>query len=671
MLNRIGIVARVIFRLFILAPDHSAYRNPHPAFFTMPIVKPTCIRDLKFRVNIVDVVSRVAMLKPAGSGRFKGLCPFHNEKTPSFHVDSNKGFYKCFGCGKAGDIFTFIQETEQLSFVEAVETLGKRYGVPVEYEEGSGGPSREERSLRQELFDLHETAAEHFHQVFKGNFDPNDPAKTGEWMRAYWQNVRRFAPELADEFKIGAAAPDGSGLFSRLYKEHHTEEALRKCGLFFVRDNEPLTLHTVRPRFRGRLMIPIRDHQGRVVAFTARATDLTPADDPAHEAKYVNSPETPIFTKGNIIFNLDRARAAVGPDAPFVLVEGQLDALRCWSVGIKTAIAFQGTAITEPQLALLRRYHTQVECLLDSDAAGQKAALRYLPLALKAGLESRFLALASATKLDPDLLFLEHGPAAYDELRQHALSAMAFACRGILPDPAAASAEQKTQATRALFDLILNADSDITRAQFLEEIRAHLHLATSPQALINDFDAYRHRAAQRAASATAAAASETEATESRKPNTENTATGANTPEYHLLLLCLHNEHLGPRIAQRILDTGWIDRAHTAGALLEKILNHFAGDDWPGRDHLDEYGLLETDAEKALAATLLFDPPKTDEPLRAVDQALTALRNRALLKRKQQIELALAAPHEDSNGDNLSLLKELTNITRQLRQPLGL
>lgn len=143
-----------------------------------------------------------------------------------------------------------------------------------------------------------------------------------------------------------------------------------------------------------------------------------PADDPAKDAKYVNSPETPIFTKGNLLFNLDRARTAVREGKPFVMVEGQLDALRCWSVGLKTAIAPQGTSITEGQLVLMRRYHTQVECFFDSDGAGQKAALRFLPMALKAGLEIRFLTLAGDSKVDPDLLFLERGLAAYEEVRK-------------------------------------------------------------------------------------------------------------------------------------------------------------------------------------------------------------------------------------------------------------
>src|SRR5690349_19878449 len=190
-------------------------------------------------------------------------------------------------------------------------------------------------------------------------------------------------------------------------------------------------------------MIPIRDHQGRVVAFTARQTDLTPEDDPAREAKYVNSPETPIFTKGNLLFNLDRARDAAAKGQPFVLVEGQLDAMRCWSVGLKTAIAPQGTAITESQLVLLRRYQSQVECFFDSDNAGQKASLRFLPMALRAGLEVRFLTLAGAEKIDPDLLFLERGLPAYDEVRRGAQTAMSFASRAALPDPSAASPELK------------------------------------------------------------------------------------------------------------------------------------------------------------------------------------------------------------------------------------
>jgi DNA primase len=618
----------------------------------MPVIKPTCVRDLKLRVNLADVVSRVVALRKAGGSRLKGLCPFHQEKTPSFNVDPDKGFYKCFGCGKAGDAITFVRETEQLSFTEAVEALGKRFNIVIEYEEGSGGPTREERSLRQEIFDLHDLAAEHFHQAFKTG------GSAGEFMRRYWTEQRRFTPALADDFKIGLADPAGSGLGAALLKRKFSEEALRRCGLFFIHEDADITLGTLRPRFRGRLMIPIRDHQGRVVAFTGRQTELTPEEDPAHEAKYVNSPETPIFTKGNLLFNLDRARTAVGEGKPFVLVEGQLDALRCWSVGLKTAIAPQGTSITESQLVLLRRYHPQVECFFDSDNAGQKAALRFLPMALRAGLEVRFLTLTGAEKVDPDLLFLQRGLAAYDEVRQHAQSAMAFACHAALPEPLSASPEQKARAAQAIFEIVAATESEIARSEFLLEAAAHLRLA--PAALAKDHATFA-AGAQRQSAARPAAPTEAPAPPMPAPL-------AHTPERDLLLLCLHFEQLGKPLGT-VLPPEWADTTQVAGRLLNRFLSEFEHDAWPGRDHLEQ--LLESEEERSLVASLLFDTPKVDDPVKVANEGLRLLRARALEPRLREIELALATAHADSQSDPISLLKARSDIQRQLRQPLGL
>ncbi len=618
----------------------------------MPVIKPTCVRDLKLRVNLAEVVSRVVTLRKAGGSRLKGLCPFHNEKTPSFHVDPDKGFYKCFGCGKAGDLISFVRETEQLDFAEAVEALGKRFGVVIEYEEGSGGPTHAERSLRQEIFDLHEQAAEHFHQAFKA------PDATGGFFRQYWQEQRRFPAELADEFKIGAADEQGSGLGALLLRKKFSEEALRRCGLFFLHEGTAPSPHSLRPRFRGRLMIPIRDHQGRVVAFTARQTERTPADDPAREAKYVNSPETPIFTKGNLLFNLDRARTAVGDGRPFVLVEGQLDALRCWSVGLKTAVAPQGTAITESQLVLLRRYHAQVECFFDSDSAGQKAALRFLPMALKAGLEVRFLTLEGAEKLDPDLLFLERGLAGYDEVRRHARTAIGFACHAILPEPSSASPESKSRAAQEIFAIVAAAESEVARAGFISEAAGHLHLY--PAAAQRDFSAYLARLGRQAAARPAATPAP--AVVAVPANT------AQTPEHHLLMLCLHFDEIGKPLSHH-LPHDWIDVSHPAGVLLNRFLAEFEHDAWPGRDHLDV--LLETPEERTLVATLLFEAPEIDDPMKVAQEGLKQLRQRALEPRLRQIELALANPRADIESDPISLLKERSELHRQLRQPLVL
>lgn len=623
----------------------------------MPVIKPTCIRDLKVRVNIADVVSRVVTLRKAGGSRLKGLCPFHQEKTPSFHVNPDNGFYHCFGCGKSGDIIAFVRDTEQLGFAEAVEALGKRFNIAIEYEEGTGGPTREERSLRQEIFDLHELAAEHFHQALKAK----DAA--GEFFRTYWTARRQFAPELADEFKIGAADPHGSGLAAALMRRKFSDEALRRCGLFFVRDDAVVTLGALRPRFRGRLMIPIRDHQGRVVAFTARQTELTPADDPAREAKYVNSPETPIFTKGHLLFNLDRARSAVGDGHPFVMVEGQLDALRCWSVGLKTAIAPQGTAITESQLILLRRYHPQIECLFDSDGAGQKAALRLLPLALKVGLEVRFLTTSGSTKVDPDLLLLERGISAYEELRGRAQTAMAFACHAALPDPTVASPEQKARAAQQIFEIVTAAESEITRTESLNEAAAHLRLP--PASLHKDFQAHLARVSRQAAARPAAP--EPMPTRAQSVTPVNSA-AAHTPERDLLLMILHFENLGVPLSHAV-QHDWVDNGHLAGALLNRFLSEFEQHSWPGREHLDP--LLETDAERALVAALLFETPAVEDPVKIAQEGLRLLRARAIEPRLRQIELALANPGADSKFEPISLLKERSELQRQLRQPLVL
>jgi len=620
----------------------------------MPVIKNSCISDMKLRINVVDVVSRVVALRKAGS-RFKGLCPFHQEKTPSFHVDPDKGFYKCFGCGKAGDIFTFVRETEQLSFVEAVENLGQRFSIPVEYEEGAG-PSREDRSLRQELFEIHELAADFYHQ----NLHARSPV--GETMRNYWTEKRRFGIEIADEFRIGVATPTDEGLGALLLKRRFSEEAIHQCGLFFIRDDAMLTLGSLKPRFRGRLMIPIRDHQGRVVAFTARQTDLTPSDDPAREAKYVNSPETPIFTKGQLLFNLDRARTAAGEGHPFVLVEGQLDAIRCWSVGLKTAVAPQGTSITEQQLVLLRRYHQQVECFFDSDTAGRKAALRFLPMALKAGFEARFLTLEGEEKNDPDLLFLEKGLAAYEAIKANSLSASAFACKAFLPDPDGASPEQKARSSQAIFEVIASSESEVVRAGFIQDLADYLRLPIS--AIQRDFDVFRQRQSRHMAPA---ASARTAPGPQPAPQTLKPA-APDSPEHDLLLLLLHHEDMGKAMAS-LIPSEWIDLSHLPGILLHRFLGEIQHDNWPGRDHLEE--LLESTEERALVASLLFDPPPLEDPVKVANEGIKLMRSRVLEPRLRKIELDLATLKADSASLAISLIKERTDLQRQLRQPIGL
>lgn len=621
----------------------------------MPIIKASSIRELKDRVNLLDVIGSVVTLRRAGN-RYKGLCPFHQEKTPSFHVSPERGLYKCFGCGKAGDALRFVMETEHLTFSEAAEALASRFRVPLEYE--AGGPAREELSLRQELYNLHEQAAEHFRQAMLAR------DAVGEFMREYWTQRRRFPAELAEEFRIGAVDAVGSGLAAALLRRRFSEAALRQCGLFFVRDEAAISEATLRPRFRGRLMIPIRDIQGRVVAFTARQTELTPADDPAREAKYVNSPETPIFTKGDLLFNLDRARSHCGGRA-FLMVEGQLDALRCWQAGLKTVVAPQGTAVTERQLGMLRRLDPRLECFLDGDTAGRTAAFRLIPLALRAGLEVTFLALPAGQ--DPDALLRDEGLAAYEALRAKAQPAIRFACETLLPAPLDASAEERARAAEQLFALVYEAGSAVLREGLLEEAARVWRI--SPGALARDFGDFVGRRARqdvvRARVAGIAAAPPADSGEKAVVSGTAAAPTAVPPEEHLLLLLLHHEGLGPALAAELRHE-WLDTANTAGRLLDRVLAEFEHDTWQGAEHAER--LAEDDAERMLLDSLRFEPPHTDDPVKAANEGLRAIHQRYYSGKLQEIGLEIARKALDGDSADLFLLKSKSELRRQLLKP---
>ncbi|MFP6900029.1 MAG: DNA primase, partial [Opitutales bacterium] len=343
----------------------------------MARIKDTYITDLKARVPILDVVSTHVKLKRSGKS-WVGLSPFSQEKTPSFYVHPDKDMFHCFSTSTGGDAIRFVQLVENLTFIEALETLAHRFNFPVQYEHGSSSEARQSDTMRSILFALHEEAATWYREHFLAQ------DRDGEYIRDYWTNQRNFSLDAAEDFKVGFAPAKG-GLRKLLDQKEYSRKAMEESGLFIAGGRE---------RFRGRLMIPIRETQGRIAAFTARQLEITPTDDPAHKAKYVNSPDTPIFRKGNLLFNLDKARVQLKEHKSFLLVEGQLDVMRCWEVGAKTAVAPQGTAFTEMQASLLARHQAEsLEVLLDGDTAGRSAALRILPKLLEAGLETTFLEL--------------------------------------------------------------------------------------------------------------------------------------------------------------------------------------------------------------------------------------------------------------------------------------
>ncbi len=600
----------------------------------MPAIKPSSIRDLKDRISIYDVVSREVTLKRAGSN-YKGLSPFTNEKTPSFFISPDKGIYKCFSTGAAGDIISFVMETERLSFVEAVETLAQRFNMELEYEEG--GRPREDRSLRQELFDLHEVVADYYHEIFKSG------TEDGRWIQDYWTRSRQFDLAIADEFKIGFAPVSGVDLGRRVIAKGFSKESLEACGLFYTRrGTQPETMGY---RFRGRLMIPIRDHQGRIVAFTARQLELTPEDDPSREAKYVNSPETPIFNKGSLLFNLDRARMEVDPETPFVMVEGQLDAIRCWSVGLKGAVAPQGTGITETQLRLIKRYEARIRCLLDGDQAGQKAALRMLPLALAQSVETTFIPLNEGE--DPDDLFRDRGAAAIDSLLERETEAIPFAAHSIVPEVSKLSPQAKAKAARELFQIIEKADTRTAQLEYAKQVATALDI--DPSAALADFQ----RFVRRQAPAKPAAKQENAVQSEPSPRKS-----VHTLERDLLGLCLNEEGIGAEIAQ-VVDEGWIDTRSPEGKLLNQVLNDFSHDMWEGPNSLNDQ--LEETELKSLVADLIFEKPEYDNPGRLANEAIRRLVAKFADLNIKKIKLEIARKQSEQDPALISLFDEIVNL----------
>ena len=344
--------------------------------------------QVKSSVNIVDVIQEHVRLRPSGPNRFMGLCPFHNEKKPSFTVHVVHQFYKCFSCGVAGDVFKFVMETQGISFYEALKQLAERYGIPM--------PKRsqyadEDARVRGALLDLHDIAQE--------NFRANLASPAGAEARAYLAK-RGLSPETIEQFGLGYSDRSGRALL-RLFEQRSFPAAqVEQSGLVGKRQDGSFY-----DRFRNRLMFPIHNEAGKIIAFGGRALA---ADD---EPKYLNSPETAIYKKSHVLYNLHRAKEAVRKEDRVILVEGYMDAIGVTAAGFRGVVASCGTAFTQQQVQALRRHSHKIAVNFDPDAAGAGAAERSISLLLEEGMQVRIVELDS--DLDPDEYCKERGVDAY------------------------------------------------------------------------------------------------------------------------------------------------------------------------------------------------------------------------------------------------------------------
>jgi DNA primase len=348
------------------------------------------VEQLKSSIDIVEVVRQYVRLKRIGSGqRYVGLCPFHAEKTPSFNVHGARQFYHCFGCGVSGDAIKFVMEIGQLSFYEALKLLSERYGIPMPKRAEYSDP---ETKFRSALYRMHEIAGQMFRAALDG--------PSGGEARGYLVK-RRLTPALIDEFALGYSEKSGQALVRAFEKEGFPQEQMEASGLVLKRQDGSGFFD----RFRGRLMFPIHSESGKVIAFAGRA--LSPEDEP----KYMNSPETPIYKKSFVLYNLHRARAEIRKQDRSVLVEGYMDVIGVWSAGVRELVASCGTALTSQQVRILKRHSDKIVVNFDPDAAGVNAAERSIQMLLEEGLRVKVVQLEGG--LDPDEYVKDRGADAY------------------------------------------------------------------------------------------------------------------------------------------------------------------------------------------------------------------------------------------------------------------
>ena len=345
------------------------------------------VEQLKTSVQIESVIGEFVRLRKSGPNRYVGLCPFHNEKSGSFTVHAAKQFYYCFGCHAKGDVVNFVMEMEHISFYEALKSLAERYGIPM--------PKRsqyadEDSKLRGAIYQMHEMAQEAFRANLNGS--------AGSEARAYLTG-RGLAPETMEQFGLGYSDRSGRALL-RGFEPNFTPAQMEQSGLVGKRQDG-----SYYDRFRNRLMFPIQNESGKIIGFGGRA--LSSEDEP----KYLNSPETPIYKKSQVLYNLHRAKEAIRKDDRVILVEGYMDAIGVSAAGFRAVVASCGTALTTQQVQALKRHSQRVVVNFDPDAAGANAAERSIGILLQEGMQVRIMELDG--DLDPDEYCKQRGADAY------------------------------------------------------------------------------------------------------------------------------------------------------------------------------------------------------------------------------------------------------------------
>ena len=580
-------------------------------------------QTVKQQAAIVKVLEGYIRLRKSGAQNYSGLCPFHKEKTPSFNVNGVRQFFYCFGCQASGDVFSFVQKIENVGFPEAVRIVAQKCGIPLPKREFSSPEEAAGARLRARLLELHETATAWFEEQLR--------SPEGAVAREYLAG-RGLDAEGIKKFRIGYA-PDSFNALRDRFRGMADDETLRVSGLFSSKEQGDGSLGPIYDRFRKRVTFPIANESGRVIAFTARTLET---GDKAG-AKYINSPETPLYSKGQVLFNLDKARAAIRQLEFALLVEGQMDCISVFLRGIQNVIATSGTAFTEQQVALLRRHTSQVVVNFDPDAAGSNAAEKSITLLTEEGFNLKIVTLDDG--LDPDRFIRERGVEAYMAALRGARRQADYLIERARTAFPGASAEQKVKAMNFLLPHIRRLPEKLARDQFAHDAAQKLGIDS---AVLRE---ELHQAALR-----------------RRDHVETRVTTLTEVERVLLrALAINDPEYGR--ARRLAAEALIAQP----AWFEPLGSYAALQALSQRQALDPMGVVEDVGQRALLAEALLaetKPPGESE----VQSAIQEIHERAIEHRLRELRSEMeAAQHRGDRAREDALALQQVELRIALRQ----
>jgi DNA primase len=586
------------------------------------------LEQIRSASDIVDVIGSYVPLKRAGAN-FQALCPFHKEKTPSFNVNPHLQIFKCFGCHKGGDVFAFVKEYESIDFPEAVRRLAERARIPLEFEKSPG--QQQHRHLKESLLQIHEQITQRWQNALANE-------ASGQMARDYLAK-RGVSPDAVRLFRLGSAPELWDDTVNWAKSKGYDLAQVETAGLILRKEGG----ESYYDRFRGRLMFPICDEQGRVVGFSGRVLS---GDEKT--AKYVNSPETPIFTKSKVFFGLDKSKRALLDAGQAIICEGQLDLIACFMAGIQNIVAPQGTAFTAEHARILKRYVDEVVLCFDSDEAGQNATVRALDSLLASGLAVRVAVLPPPH--DPDSLIKTAGGEAFKRLIDQAEGFFDYYLNRLCASNDVNTDKGRLIVLRSMAEAVHKTANGVLIDRYAQ--KTALRLSVAPDAVRAEF---KKISRGKPAALDAEAQEETAEDLSQPPSPH---------EYWLLKLLLLNVELVDWAAAR-LDSNWVQHP----AVREIIRRRLAARDNKTWTSLAAFlAVCESAEMQNLITEVATDERPVPNPSQQLADVILRLRNQ-FIDRQMALLLHRSSRPELSDAERLELLRQQQELRPLKRKPL--